>query len=107
VRRDRSPVQERLRMAPETGRTGRFITFEGGEGVGKSTQMRLLAESLPPNPPVVLTREPGGTPRAELIREFILSGGAKKMGEVTETFLFSAARLDHVRNLVAPALARG
>jgi len=80
---------------------GRFITFEGGEGSGKSTQIRRLAERLREGGhTVVLTREPGGTEMAEQIRAFILSGAA-------ETMLFAAARADHVDRLIRPALERG
>jgi len=88
--------------------SGKFITFEGGEGAGKSTQARLLAERLRErNISVVVTREPGGTERGEKIREFILSGKAKDYGAMGEAVLFSAAREDHVRALIAPALDRG
>ncbi|WP_342362538.1 dTMP kinase [Terrarubrum flagellatum] len=89
-------------------RRGRFITFEGGEGAGKSTQIKLLAASLrEAGLTVDETREPGGSPRAELIRKFILSGEAKPMGVATEVFLFNAARYDHVVNRIAPALSAG
>ncbi|MBV9556258.1 MAG: dTMP kinase [Pseudolabrys sp.] len=87
---------------------GRFITFEGGEGSGKSTHADLLAERLRSRGiDVVLTREPGGSPGAEIIRHVILSGAAKPLGPETETILFAAARDDHVRNTIAPALADG
>ena len=88
--------------------SGKFITFEGGEGAGKSTQMRLLAERLRERGyTVVETREPGGTQRGEKIREFLLSGQAKDYGPMGEAVLFSAAREDHVRALIRPALERG
>lgn len=88
--------------------SGKFITFEGGEGAGKSTQVRLLAERLRERSvDVVETREPGGTPRSEKIREFLLSGQAKDYGAMGEAVLFSAAREDHVRALIRPALERG
>jgi dTMP kinase len=87
---------------------GRFITFEGGEGSGKSTQIRRLAERLRESGlTVVVTREPGGTEMAEQIRTFILSGAAEGLGPEAETMLFAAARADHVDRLIRPALARG
>ena len=87
---------------------GRFITFEGGEGAGKSNHAKLLAGRLEPlGIPVVLTREPGGSPGAEVIRHVLLSGVAKPLGARTEALLFAAARDDHVRNTIAPALAAG
>ena len=87
---------------------GHFITFEGGEGSGKSTHAKALAERLEAlGIEVVLTREPGGSPGAEVIRHIILSGIAKPLGAETEAFLFAAARDDHVRNTILPALAAG
>jgi dTMP kinase len=87
---------------------GRFITFEGGEGSGKSTHTKTLAERLEAQGiEVVLTREPGGSPGAEIIRHVILSGVAKPLGAETEAFLFAAARDDHVRNTILPALEAG
>lgn len=87
---------------------GRFITFEGGEGVGKSTQLARLAEHLREcGIEVVTTREPGGTEKAEKLREFLLSGRAAPLGPLAEAALFSAARADHVATLIAPALKRG
>lgn len=89
-------------------RRGRFITFEGGEGAGKSTQARRLAAHLEQaGVRAVVTREPGGSPQAEAIRKFILSGRAAQLGPSGEAVLFSAARLDHVDRLIAPALASG
>lgn len=88
--------------------SGRFITFEGGEGSGKSTHAQLLAQQLKSlGIDVVLTREPGGSPGAEIIRHIILSGAAKHLGAEAELFLFAAARDDHIRNTIAPALAAG
>lgn len=85
-----------------------FITFEGGEGTGKSTQIRRLAARLEGlGVGVVMTREPGGSPKAERIRALLLSGAAKRFGTLAETVLFSAARIDHIDQLIAPALARG
>jgi dTMP kinase len=87
---------------------GRFITFEGGEGSGKSTQARLLAETLRSfGYNVLLTREPGGSPGAEIIRHVILSGAAQPLGADAETILFAAARHDHVRATIEPALQSG
>src|SRR5687768_1406995 len=87
---------------------GRFITFEGGEGAGKSTHSKLLAERLQhAGIEVVLTREPGGSPGAEIIRHIILSGAAKPLGADAETMLFASARDDHLRTTIRPALERG
>ena len=87
---------------------GRFITFEGGEGTGKSTHSTLLADRLKSvGICVVLTREPGGSPGAEVIRHVLLSGVAKPLGIEAEAVLFAAARGDHVRNTIEPALAQG
>lgn len=87
---------------------GRFITLEGGEGVGKSTQIRLLAEALEARGKrVVTTREPGGTEGAEAIRALLLSGGQDRWNDATEALLFAAARADHVAKLIRPALDRG
>jgi dTMP kinase len=87
---------------------GRFITFEGGEGTGKSTHARLLADRLKAlGIAVVVTREPGGSPGAEAIRHVLLSGVAKPLGVEAEALLFAAARADHVSNTIEPALARG
>jgi dTMP kinase len=88
--------------------SGKFITFEGGEGAGKSTQARLLAERLRAAGYKVLeTREPGGTEQGEKIREFILSGKAKDYGSLGEAVLFSSARDAHVQDVISPALERG
>ena len=93
-------------MAPST--RSRFITFEGGEGTGKSTQVRLLAERLTARgEDVTTTREPGGSPHAEHLREIILSGKAKEFGAFAEAAMFSAARIDHLRQTIRPALERG
>jgi dTMP kinase len=87
---------------------GRFITFEGGEGTGKSTQATQLAQRLRSmGVGVVLTREPGGSPGAEIIRHVLLSGAAKSLGPDAEAILFAAARDDHVCATIEPALARG
>jgi dTMP kinase len=87
---------------------GRFITFEGGEGSGKSTHARSLADRLNSlDIDVVLTREPGGSAGAEIIRHILLSGIAKPLGAETEAILFAAARDDHMRATIRPALAAG
>jgi len=89
-------------------RPARFITFEGGEGVGKSTQVRrLLARLSERGVEGVRTREPGGTPKAEAIRSFILQGRSEAWGAGAEAVLFAAARLDHVTQLIAPNLEKG
>ena len=87
---------------------GKFITFEGGEGTGKSTQAAILAlrlESLGLG--VHLTREPGGSPGAEIIRHVLLTGAAKPLGADVEAMLFAAARDDHVQCTILPALRSG
>lgn len=87
---------------------GRFITFEGGEGCGKSTQIsRLVRRLRQAGLSVVQTREPGGSPQAEAIRDFILQGHAEKKGPRAEAMLFAAARMDHVARKIAPALEAG
>lgn len=87
---------------------GRFITFEGGEGAGKSTQIKRLAAYLTSyGIDVVMTREPGGSPGAEAIRHVLLSGAAEALGPQAEAMLFAAARADHVEQTIEPALARG
>jgi dTMP kinase len=87
---------------------GRFITFEGGEGSGKSTQIKALAERLEAEKyRTIVTREPGGSPGAEIIRHVVLSGVGKLLGADAETLLFSAARDDHVHTLIQPALDQG
>ncbi len=87
---------------------GRFITFEGGEGTGKSTQARILAERLTSaGHEVVATREPGGSPGAEQLRSLLLQGEAERWSPVSETLLMYAARSDHLERLIRPALARG
>lgn len=87
---------------------GRFIALEGGEGAGKSTQARLLAEALAQRGiDAVLTREPGGTPGAEAIRTLLLSQEGGGWNLRAEALLFAAARSDHVERLIRPALAAG
>jgi dTMP kinase len=87
---------------------GRLITFEGGEGTGKSTHTALLAGRLRSlGIAVVRTREPGGSPGAEAIRHVLLSGAAKPLGPDVEAILFAAARDDHIRSTIEPALESG
>ena len=87
---------------------GRFISIEGGEGVGKSTQIAALAAFIEQKGfEVVLTREPGGTEGAETIRQLVLGGSAERWLPRAEALLFAAARSDHVERLIEPALARG
>lgn len=87
---------------------GVFITFEGGDGSGKSTQVAKLAETLRQRGlAVVATREPGGTPIAEKIRKVLLDPENHEMGNRTEALLFAAGRADHVHHLIRPAIARG
>jgi len=87
---------------------GRFITFEGGEGAGKSTQVQRLAARLTGDGrEVVTTREPGGSPGAESIRDIVLRGAADRWSPVTETLLMYAARRDHIERVIRPALERG
>ncbi len=87
---------------------GFFIAFEGPDGSGKSTQMRYLAQHLEGlGLSVVQTREPGGCPVAEEIRDIVLSKDEKKMEAVTEALLYAAARAEHVRQVILPALESG
>ncbi len=87
---------------------GRFITFEGGEGAGKSTQLRRLAQRLSERgAEVVVTREPGGSPGAEAIRALLVTGAVDRWSPITETLLMYAARRDHIERVIAPALSHG
>ena len=87
---------------------GKFITFEGGEGTGKSTQAAMLARRLKSfGLRVLLTREPGGSSGAEIIRHVLLSGAAKPFGPEAEAMLFVVARDDHIKCTILPALAAG
>lgn len=90
------------------GKKPAFITFEGGEGAGKSTQIKRISQYLDERGvPHVLTREPGGTALAEKIREILVKGKADAMDAMTEYLLFSAARRDHIQKVIKPSLARG
>ncbi len=87
---------------------GHFITFEGGEGAGKSTQVQILAERLRAQGlEVVATREPGGSPGAEAIRALLVTGDPDRWSPVSETLLLYAARVDHIQRTIRPALERG
>jgi dTMP kinase len=87
---------------------GLFVTFEGGEGAGKSTQIRLLADRLRRmGVDVLTTREPGGSPGGEAVRHLLLSGAAEEYGTRVEAVLFAAARNDHVEEIIRPALSSG
>lgn len=103
------PPRNAISVTPKSSAgSGRFITFEGGEGAGKSTQVRRLAERLAERGlDVVTTREPGGSPGAEIIRHVLLAGAAKPLGPLAEATLFAAARADHLDVTIRPALARG
>ncbi|MBS0528678.1 MAG: dTMP kinase [Proteobacteria bacterium] len=93
---------------PKSSLRGRFITFEGGEGSGKSTQIKILADRLnAAKLRAIVTREPGGSPGAEIIRHLVLSGMGKLLGADAETLLFAAARDDHVHAVIKPALEQG
>ena len=96
-----------MTVTPATGK-GRFITFEGGEGTGKLTQIKALAARLDEaGQRTLVTREPGGSPGAEIIRHLVLSGVGKALGPDCEALLFAAARDDHVHQVIAPALDEG
>jgi dTMP kinase len=95
-------------MRHETVETGRLITFEGGEGAGKSTQVALLVNRLKSaGRQAIATREPGGSPAAEEIRQALLSGKVAPFGPFAEAVMFSVARQDHVDTVIAEALAQG
>ncbi|ALE03778.1 dTMP kinase [Bartonella ancashensis] len=88
--------------------SGYFITFEGGEGAGKTTQISLLSQYLRSEGyEVLITREPGGTVGAEILRSILLSGDAAQYGSLIEAVLFTAARIDHVFEVIAPSLQEG
>ncbi|ONF97582.1 dTMP kinase [Sphingomonas jeddahensis] len=88
--------------------TGRFLSLEGGEGAGKSTQARALAAALEARGlPVLVTREPGGSEGAEAIRALLMQGDVKRWSAHAETLLFAAARADHVEKVIRPAIEAG
>jgi len=106
--RQRAELQTGDGVQDEAAERGLFITFEGCDGSGKSTQVARLAAYLrATGRSVVETREPGGSPRAEAIRALLLSGKASRFGPFAETMLFNAARADHLRVAIRPALERG
>ncbi len=95
-------------MSAPASSSGVFISFEGGDGAGKSTQIRLLAEALrSAGREVVTTREPGGSPGAEAIRKLLLEGAADRWSPLTEALMMYAARADHLERTIEPALKRG
>lgn len=95
-------------MTGSAGVTGRFISLEGGEGAGKSTQVRALAAALEARGiAVVVTREPGGSEGAEAIRALLMQGDVARWSPQAETLLFAAARADHVERTIRPALSAG
>lgn len=97
-----------MSAAGRAGQRGTFITFEGGEGAGKSTQIARLADWLAgQGRDVVRTREPGGSPGAENIRALLVTGRADRWTPSSELFLLAAARADHLARTIEPALARG
>ena len=99
---------ETSQETPATGRGGLFVTFEGIDGSGKSTQCRMLADTLRARGlDVVLTREPGGSDGAEEIRRLVLEGDPDRWSAETELLLFTAARRDHLERRILPALAAG
>lgn len=83
----------------------RFITFEGGEGSGKTTQIKILKKKLLKYGDVVITREPGGSPNAEIIRDLLVKGEKNRWSEISELLLINAARKDHLENIILDALA--
>lgn len=88
--------------------SAKFITLEGGEGVGKSTQLKALADAIRANGhSVITTREPGGSPGAESIRALLMTGNADRWSPRAEALLFAAARADHVEKTIRPALENG
>lgn len=87
---------------------GRFLTLEGGEGAGKSSLAKALSAALAgPERQVITTREPGGTPSADAIRQILVRDEGQSLAPLTEALLFTAARNEHIRQVIAPALARG
>ncbi|MEQ8179681.1 MAG: dTMP kinase [Amphiplicatus sp.] len=97
-----------MRNAPSETRRGAFITFEGGDGVGKTTQIARLADSLrKAGHDVVTTREPGGSPGAEAIRALLVQGAADRWSPLSEALLVFAARADHLERVINPARGRG
>ena len=103
-----APMEPPVKAPHYQRRRGRFITLEGGEGAGKSTQQKRLMQQLESAGIAVIgTREPGGSPLAEELRAILLSGAAAPLGTMAEALLFSAARIDHLDTRIRPALAQG
>ena len=101
----KTPPMNRMKASPNNGAF--FITIEGGEGAGKSSQIELLEKKfIELGYKVIVTREPGGTAGAEAVRHVLLSGAAEHLGPDMEAILFSAARSDHVDNVIEPALKK-
>lgn len=96
-----------LMLKKENILKGLFITIEGGEGAGKTTQAQLLHEFLAPRFPTILTREPGGTPLGERIRDLLFDPGLRPLNPRAELFLFLAARAQHIDEVIKPALEKG
>ncbi|WP_411820355.1 dTMP kinase [Hyphococcus formosus] len=95
-------------MSGKKGKSGVFISFEGGDGAGKSTQIKRLADAVrATGREVVLTREPGGSDGAEAIRKLLLEGAADRWSPMTEALMMYAARADHLERVILPALERG
>lgn len=95
-------------MSPSHHDFGLFVTFEGPEGAGKTTQMQLALENIRArNHPVITTREPGGTPLGEELRNLVMNYQQERIADEAELLLFSAARAQHVRHVILPALRRG
>lgn len=102
------PVTRPLPQSTQSATAGLFVTFEGGEGSGKTTQIQRLAERLrDEGHRVTPTREPGGSPGADALRDILLSGAAEPLGNDMEAILFAAARIDHTDVVIRPALRRG
>ena len=101
------PARSASLPGPARSRRGRFITLEGGEGAGKSTQQKIILSRLAAlGIDAIGTREPGGSPHAEALRGILLSGAAAPLGAMAEALLFSAARIDHLDTKIRPALAK-
>ena len=99
---------EKLLKINLNSQKGLFITFEGGEGVGKTTQINLLKDYLEQNKfKVITTREPGGTEEGEKIRKFLVSGANNSWDPYSEALIFNAVRREHINKLIKPAIANG
>lgn len=104
----KAPRKSARKSSKKRPKKGFFLTFEGGEGVGKTTQIRWLAEALTAaGREVVITREPGGSPIADQIRALVLDPNLKGLASLPELLLYEASRAQHVHDTIKPALARG